>query len=122
MNVNHNLRYKYVGNSKIKLRLFGKKKRVVIAPKRTLSSNEQSLLSLNACPHTFSLHSVAVITDETWTLSSPHPPAARYVLWDRKGILLAQFMAPGTTQTSEVYCETLNKIRRVIQKTARDAY
>ena len=31
---------KYVGNSKINLRLVGKKKRVVIAPKRTLSSNK----------------------------------------------------------------------------------
>ena len=30
----------YVGNSKINLRLVGKKKRVVIAPKGTLSSNK----------------------------------------------------------------------------------
>ena len=35
--------------------------------------------------------------------------------WDRKGILLTEFMAPGTTITSEVYCETLNKLRRSIQ-------
>ena len=47
--------------------------------------------------------------------SSPLPPAARYVFWDRKGILLTGFMAPGTTITSEVYCETLNKLRRLIQ-------
>jgi len=31
---------KYVSNSKINLRLVGKKKRVVIAPKHTLSSNK----------------------------------------------------------------------------------
>jgi hypothetical protein len=31
---------KYVGNSKINIRLFGKKKHVVIVPKRTLSSNK----------------------------------------------------------------------------------
>jgi hypothetical protein len=31
---------RYVGNSKINLRLVGKNKRVVIAPKRTLSSNK----------------------------------------------------------------------------------
>jgi hypothetical protein len=33
------------------------------------------LLSLNAYTHTFSLHSPGVITDETWTLPSPLPPA-----------------------------------------------
>jgi transposase len=38
------------------------------------------------------------------------------VFWGRKGILLTEFMAPGTTITSEVYCETLNKLRRSIQK------
>ena len=37
------------------------------------------------------------------------------VFWDRKGILLTEFMAPGTTIMSEVYCETLNKLRRLIQ-------
>jgi len=30
----------YVGNSKINLQLVGKKKRIVIAPKHTLSSNK----------------------------------------------------------------------------------
>jgi hypothetical protein len=35
--------------------------------------------------------------------------------WDRKGNLLTEFMAPGTTVTSEVYCEALNKVRRSIQ-------
>ena len=33
------------------------------------------------------------------------------VFWNRKGILLTEFMAPGTTITSEVYCEMLNKLR-----------
>jgi len=37
------------------------------------------------------------------------------VFWGRKGILLTEFMVPGTTITSEVYCETLNKLRRLIQ-------
>jgi len=41
------------------------------------------------------------------------------VFWDRKGILLIEFMAPGTTITSEVYCETLNKLRRSIQNKQR---
>jgi len=41
------------------------------------------------------------------------------VFWDRKGILLTEFMAPGTTITSEVYCETLNKLRRSIQNKRR---
>jgi len=37
------------------------------------------------------------------------------VFWYCKGILLTEFMAPGTTITSEVYCEMLNKLRRSIQ-------
>ena len=106
----------YVGNSKINIRLVGKKKRVVIAPKCMLSSNKECLLSLNAYPHTFLLCSVGVITDETWMLSSLLPPAVRYIFWDCKGILLTEFMAPGTTLMSEVYCETLNKLQRLIQK------
>jgi len=77
------------------------------------------LLFLNAYLHTFSLRSVGVITDETWTLSSPLLPAVRYVLWDCKGILLTEFMAPGTTITSRVYCETLNKLWRLIQNKRR---
>ena len=38
------------------------------------------MLSLNAYPHTFSLRTVGVITNETWTLSPSLPPAVRYVL------------------------------------------
>jgi len=49
-------------------------------------------------------------------LSSPLPPAVWYVFRDRKGILLPEFMAPGTKITAEVYCETLNKLRRLIKK------
>ena len=48
------------------------------------------------------------------------PPAVRYVFWDRKGTLLTEFLAPGTTITSEVYCETRNKLRKLIKKTARE--
>ena len=69
----------YEGYSKINLRLVGKNKRVVIASKRTLSSNKELLFLLY--PHTFSPRSVGVNTDKTWTLSSPLPPAVRYVLW-----------------------------------------
>ena len=70
----------YDGYSKINLRLVGKNKRVVIASKRTLSSNKKLLFLLYAYPHTFSPRSVGVNTDKTWTLSSPLPPAVRYVL------------------------------------------
>jgi hypothetical protein len=31
------------------------------------------------------------------------------VFWDRKGVLMVEFMQQGTTLTSEVYCETLKK-------------
>jgi len=41
------------------------------------------------------------------------------VFWNHTGILLTEFMAPGTTIMSEVYCETLNKIRRSIQNKRR---
>jgi hypothetical protein len=37
------------------------------------------------------------------------------VLWDRKGVLMVEFMQQETTITSEVYCETLNKLPRAIQ-------
>ena len=70
----------YEGYSKINFRLVGKNKRVVIASKRTLSSNKELLFLLYAYPHTFSPRSVGVNTDTTWTLSSPLPPAVRYVL------------------------------------------
>ena len=70
----------YEGYSKINLRLVGKNKRVVIASKCTLSSNKELLFLLYAYPHTFSLRSVGVNTDRTWTLSSPLSPAVRYVL------------------------------------------
>jgi hypothetical protein len=29
------------------------------------------------------------------------------IFWDRKGVLIVEFMQQGTTITSEVYCETL---------------
>jgi hypothetical protein len=29
------------------------------------------------------------------------------VFWDRKGVLMVEFMQQGTTMTSQVYCETL---------------
>ena len=71
----------YESYSKINLRLVGKNKRVVIASKLTLSSKKELLFLLYAYPHTFSPRSVGVNTDRTWTLSSPLPPAVRYVLW-----------------------------------------
>ena len=41
------------------------------------------------------------------------------IFQDRKGILLTEFMAPGTTVMSEVYREMLNKLRRLIQNKRR---
>jgi hypothetical protein len=41
------------------------------------------------------------------------------VFWDGKGILLTEFMVPGTTITSEVYCDMLYKLRRLIQNKRR---
>jgi transposase len=37
------------------------------------------------------------------------------VFWDRKGVLMVEFMQQGTTMTSEVYCKTPEKPRRAIQ-------
>jgi hypothetical protein len=45
--------------------------------------------------------------------SARKPMAA--VSWDRKGVLLVEFMQQGTTITSEVYFETLKKLHRAIQ-------
>ena len=37
------------------------------------------------------------------------------VFWDRRGILLVDFLTRGETVNAERYCETLNKLRRAIQ-------
>jgi hypothetical protein len=37
------------------------------------------------------------------------------VLWDRKGLLIMQFMQQGTTIMPDGYCETLRKLHRAIQ-------
>jgi histone-lysine N-methyltransferase SETMAR len=42
------------------------------------------------------------------------------VFWDCKGMLLTEFMAPGTTITSEVYCDTLHNLRRSIKNKRRE--
>ena len=41
------------------------------------------------------------------------------VFWDRKGILLIEFMAPGTTINAAAYCQTLKRLRRAIQNKRR---
>jgi len=41
------------------------------------------------------------------------------VFWDRKGVLLVNFMAHGTTINADRYCETLKKLRRAIQNQRR---
>jgi hypothetical protein len=50
--------------------LVGKNKRVGLAPNNKFSSNKLSLLSQNTNSHAFSLSSVGVIADETWTLNA----------------------------------------------------
>jgi hypothetical protein len=37
------------------------------------------------------------------------------VFWNRKGVLMVEFMQQWTTIMSEVYCETLKKLRRATQ-------
>jgi hypothetical protein len=37
------------------------------------------------------------------------------VFWDKKEVLMVEFMQQGTTVTSEVYCETLKKMCGTIQ-------
>jgi hypothetical protein len=41
------------------------------------------------------------------------------VFWDRKGVLMVEFMQQGTTITSQVYCETPKKLCCVIQNKRR---
>jgi hypothetical protein len=38
------------------------------------------------------------------------------VFWDKKGLVMVEFMQQGTTVMSEVYCETQKKMCRAIQK------
>jgi hypothetical protein len=40
---------------------------------------------------------------------------AKPVFWDSTAVLMVEFMKQETTVTSEVYCETLKKLRRAIQ-------
>jgi hypothetical protein len=37
------------------------------------------------------------------------------VFWDRKGVLMVEFMQQGTIMMSQVYCKTLKKLHKVIQ-------
>jgi histone-lysine N-methyltransferase SETMAR len=41
------------------------------------------------------------------------------VFWDRKGVLLVDFMPHGTTINAAAYCETLKRLRRAIQNRRR---
>ena len=41
------------------------------------------------------------------------------VFWDRKGILLINFLPRGKTSNADVYCETIKKLRRAIQNKRR---
>jgi histone-lysine N-methyltransferase SETMAR len=42
------------------------------------------------------------------------------VFWDRKGVLLVDFMPHGTTINTAAYCETLKMLRRAIQNRRRE--
>jgi hypothetical protein len=42
------------------------------------------------------------------------------VFWDRKGILLVDFMPPGTTINAAAYCDTLTRLLRAIQNKRRE--
>ena len=41
------------------------------------------------------------------------------IFWDREGVLLVNFLERGSTINCERYCETLKKLRRVIQNKHR---
>jgi transposase len=41
------------------------------------------------------------------------------LFWDRKGVLMVEFIQQSTTITSQVYCETLKTLRRAIQNKRR---
>lgn len=41
------------------------------------------------------------------------------VFWDRKGVILVDFLERGTTINSQRYCQTLQKLRRAIQNKRR---
>jgi hypothetical protein len=41
------------------------------------------------------------------------------VVWDRKGVLLVEFMTWGTTINAESYCATLRRLRYAIQNRRR---
>jgi hypothetical protein len=52
------------------------------------------------------------IRQTSWKSLNKCVPAKKLMktlFWDRKGVLIVEFMQQGTTITSEVYCETLKK-------------
>ena len=44
------------------------------------------------------------------------------VFWDRKGVLLVDFLPQGSTINAGVYCDTLKKLRRAIQNKRRGMF
>jgi histone-lysine N-methyltransferase SETMAR len=76
-------------------------------------------------------HIIQVTSDETWVSfvnaetkeQSKHwihtHSTNRESLNNRKEVLIVEFMLEGTTITSEVYCETVKKLRRTIQNKRR---
>jgi len=42
------------------------------------------------------------------------------VFWDRKDILLVDFMLPGATINAAAYCDTVTRLRRAIQNKRRE--
>jgi histone-lysine N-methyltransferase SETMAR len=44
------------------------------------------------------------------------------VFWDRKGILLVEFLPQGSTINASAYCDTLKKLHRAIQNKRRGMF
>ncbi|KAJ4426673.1 hypothetical protein ANN_26471 [Periplaneta americana] len=63
----------------------------------------------------------SLITQETEKIQtdSLNTKVMATVFWDRKGVLLLDFMPKGTTINANRYCETLRKLRRAIQNKRR---
>jgi hypothetical protein len=51
----------------------------------------------------------------------PARKAMATVFWDRKGVLMLEFMQEGIIITSEVYCKTLKILRRATEQKAWNA-
>ena len=92
--------------------------------KLTLFASKTSTVRLDATnPKYGQVHSMQWRHSSSPTLEFKQASSVRKIMatvfWDRKGILLIDFLECGLTINADAYCETVRKLRRAIQNKRR---